>query len=37
MPAGRVLVLDRDMPHDVIALEDSAFLVTMAWPEGAEH
>lgn len=28
LPAGRVLVLDRDIPHDVLALEDSAFLLT---------
>ncbi|MCC7155916.1 MAG: cupin domain-containing protein [Bryobacterales bacterium] len=37
LPAGRVLVLDRTMPHDVVALEDSAFLLTIAWPEGTEH
>ena len=37
LPAGRVLVLDRAMPHDVVALEDSAFLLTIAWPEGEEH
>ncbi len=37
LPAGRVLVLDRAMPHDVVAIEDSAFLLTIAWPEGAEH
>lgn len=37
LPAGRVLVLDRAMPHDVVAIEDSAFLLTIAWPEEAEH
>lgn len=37
LPAGHVLVLDRAMPHDVVAIEDSAFLLTIAWPEGAEH
>jgi quercetin dioxygenase-like cupin family protein len=37
LPAGRVLVLDRAMPHDVVAVEDSALLLTIAWPEGAEH
>jgi quercetin dioxygenase-like cupin family protein len=37
LPAGRVLVLDRALPHDVAAIEDSAFLLTIAWPEGAEH
>lgn len=34
LPAGQVLVLDRNIPHDVVALEDSAFLMTIAWPEG---
>lgn len=33
LPAGRVLVLDRCVPHDVVALEDSAFLMTIAWPQ----
>lgn len=33
LPAGRLLALDRDVPHDVEALEDSAFLLTMAWPQ----
>jgi len=37
LPAGRVLVLDRDTPHDVVAVEDSAFLLTMTWPDGAGH
>lgn len=32
MPAGRVLVLEPGVPHDVEALEDSAFLLTIAWP-----
>lgn len=35
LPAGRLLVLDRDIAHDVEALETSAFLLTIAWPEGA--
>ena len=35
LPAGRLLVLDRDIPHDVEALETSAFLLTIAWPDGA--
>jgi len=35
MPAGQLLVLDRSVPHDVDALEDSAFLLTIAWPEQA--
>ena len=32
LPAGRVLALDQRLPHDVEALEDSAFLLTIAWP-----
>ncbi len=33
LPAGRLLALDKGLPHDVEALEDSAFLLTIAWPE----
>ena len=29
---GGLLALDRGMPHDVEALEDSAFVITIAWP-----
>jgi quercetin dioxygenase-like cupin family protein len=32
LPAGRLLTLDRGLPHDVEALEESAFLLTIAWP-----
>ena len=35
LPAGHMLVLERALPHDVEALEDSAFLLTIAWPEDA--
>ena len=28
---GRVLVLDRDLQHEVEAMADSAFLLTMTW------
>lgn len=35
LPSGHLLALDRGMQHDVEALEDSAFLLTIAWPEGA--
>jgi len=31
---GKVLVLDHAVPHDVEALADSAFLLTVAQPEG---
>ncbi len=33
LPAGRLLTLDRGLQHEVEALEDSAFLLTIAWPE----
>ncbi len=32
LTAGQMLVLDPDVAHDVEALEDSAFLLTIAWP-----
>lgn len=32
LPMGHVLALDGAVPHDVEALEDSAFLLTIAWP-----
>ena len=31
---GGLLALDRGVSHDVEALEESAFLLTIAWPEG---
>jgi quercetin dioxygenase-like cupin family protein len=37
LPAGLLLALDRAVPHDVKALEDSAFLLTIAWPEEGER
>ena len=30
---GDLLTLDRGLEHDVEALEESAFLLTIAWPE----
>jgi quercetin dioxygenase-like cupin family protein len=33
MPLGRLIVLDRAVPHDVEALDESAFLLTLARPE----
>jgi quercetin dioxygenase-like cupin family protein len=33
LPAGHLLALEREIAHDVEALEDSAFLLTIAWPE----
>ncbi len=32
LPVGSLLALDHDLPHDVEALEESAFLLTIAWP-----
>lgn len=33
LPKGKVLVLDRAVRHDVEAVEESAFLLTVALPE----
>ena len=33
LPTGSLLALDRGLPHDVQALEDSALLLTIAWPD----
>ena len=30
LPAGRVLVLDKAIAHDVVALQDSAFLLSLS-------
>ena len=32
---GELIVLGREVPHEVIALEDSAFLLTIALPSAA--
>jgi quercetin dioxygenase-like cupin family protein len=37
LPAGNLLALDRGLPHDVEAVQDSAFLLTIAWPGGADQ
>jgi quercetin dioxygenase-like cupin family protein len=34
LAVGRLLVLDCGMVHDVEALEESAFLLTVSWPKG---
>jgi len=31
LPVGRLVSLEHDVPHDVEALEESAFLLTIAW------
>ena len=33
LPAGGLLALGQGLPHDVEALEESAFLLTIAWPQ----
>lgn len=35
LPQGNMLVLDRAVTHDVEAVEESAFLLTVAYPETA--
>ncbi|HEX3245088.1 MAG TPA: hypothetical protein VHX16_06750 [Chloroflexota bacterium] len=32
LSAGKVLILERNIVHDIEALEDSTFLLTIAWP-----
>jgi quercetin dioxygenase-like cupin family protein len=34
LPVGRLVSLERDVPHDVEAAEDSVFLLTIAWQGG---
>jgi quercetin dioxygenase-like cupin family protein len=36
LPAGHSLALERALPHAVQALEDSTFLLTIAWPVDGE-
>jgi quercetin dioxygenase-like cupin family protein len=35
--SGGLLALDKGLPHDVEALEESAFLLTIAWPSGNDR
>jgi len=37
LPKGKMLVLERAIVHDVEALEESAFLLTVAYPQGISH
>jgi quercetin dioxygenase-like cupin family protein len=32
LPAGHLLALEREVPHDLEAIEESAVLLTIAWP-----
>ncbi|MEJ7655298.1 MAG: cupin domain-containing protein, partial [Chloroflexia bacterium] len=34
LPAGRLLALEADIPHEVEALEEGAFLLTIGWHGG---
>jgi quercetin dioxygenase-like cupin family protein len=36
LPAGHLLALDRTIEHDLEAVEESAILLTISWPKGAE-
>jgi quercetin dioxygenase-like cupin family protein len=33
---GQILALDRSIPHDLEAMEDSVLLMTIAWPSDRE-
>ncbi len=33
LPAGRLLVLERGLRHDVEAIEESTFLLTLGWKD----
>lgn len=37
LPAGHLLVLEKGLSHDVTALEESAFLLSISWPHGVEQ
>ncbi len=34
LSAGDLLVLEKCLPHDVSAVEESAFLLSISWPHG---
>ena len=36
LPAGHLLALEREVAHDVEAVEESAVLLTIAWPGESE-
>jgi quercetin dioxygenase-like cupin family protein len=37
LPAGHLLVLEKGLLHDVNALEESVFLLSISWPHGVEQ
>jgi quercetin dioxygenase-like cupin family protein len=34
LPAGQLVIIEPNLPHDVEALEESAFVITIAWSGG---
>jgi quercetin dioxygenase-like cupin family protein len=36
LASGHLLALERGIVHDVEALEESAFVLTIAWPKDAK-
>ncbi len=34
LSSGRLLILERDLPHDLEAVEESAFVISIAWSAG---
>jgi quercetin dioxygenase-like cupin family protein len=37
LPAGHLLVLEKALSHEVNALEESAFLLSISWPHGVDQ
>ena len=37
LPAGHLLVLEKALSHDLKALEESAFLLSISWPHGMDQ
>lgn len=37
LSVGHLLVLEKSLSHDVKALEESAFLLTISWPQGVDR
>jgi quercetin dioxygenase-like cupin family protein len=37
LPAGHLLVLEKGLSHDVKALEESVFLLSISWPHGVDQ
>jgi len=37
LPTGHLLALDRAIRHDVVAMKESVFLLTISWPRGVEN